>query len=110
MLWASWRIAALCFRERSAIWCAVGLVACLLTMPVAGTALYLMDPYLTPRSLSTPLALHAVAWAMQKRYLRSLICIAAIAAIHPLMSIFVIGWLGAFGVLSNRPAITACFQ
>jgi hypothetical protein len=101
MLWASWRIASLCFREKRAIWCAVGVVACLLTLPVAGTALYLMDQYLTPRSLSTPLALHAVAWAMQGRYWRCLICVAVIAVIHPLMAIFALGWLGIFVVVSN---------
>jgi hypothetical protein len=110
MLWASWRIASLCFREKRAVWCAVGLVACLLTMPVAGTALYLMDPYLTPRSLATPLALHAVAWALERRYLRSLACVAVIAAIHPLMSIFVFSWLGTFLVLSNWSAVRALLQ
>jgi hypothetical protein len=107
MLWASWRIASLCFLEKRAVWCAVGVVACLLTMPVAGTALYLMDQYLTPRSLSTPLALHAVAWALERRYLRSSICAAAIGAIHPLMAVFAIGWVFIFIAVSNWPGLTA---
>jgi hypothetical protein len=34
------------------------------TLPIAGTSLYLMDPYLTGRSLSTPLTLLAIAFAL----------------------------------------------
>ncbi len=106
MLWACWRIASLCFHEKRAVWGAVGLIGCLLTLPVAGTALYLMDPYLTPRSFSTPLALHAVAWALERRYLRSLVCMAVIAAIHPLMAIFAIAWLCTFIGLNLWPPRT----
>jgi len=103
LLWGVWRIASLCFQEKRAVWCAVGLITSLLTMPVAGTALYLMDPYLSPRSLSTPLALHVVAWALERRYLRALVCVAAISVIHPLMSVFAIGWLAAYILLSHWP-------
>src|SRR5438309_1872476 len=35
VLLACWRIARLCFRDRAAVWCGVGLVAALLTIPVA---------------------------------------------------------------------------
>jgi hypothetical protein len=105
VLWGSFRIAALCFREKQAIWCGVGIVACLLTLPVAGTALYVMDQYLTPRSLSTPLALHAVAWALERQRLRALLCAGAIGAIHPLMGVFAVSWLALFVLLSDGAAI-----
>ena len=46
---------------------AVALFACWLTLPIAGTSLMLMDPYLTARSLTTPLTLAALAWALAAR-------------------------------------------
>jgi len=44
------------------------LVAATLTVPVAGTALFLLDPYLNPRSLSAPAILFALANVLDRRY------------------------------------------
>lgn len=41
------------FHEPHAQWAAVCLITSLLTIPVAGTALYIMDQYLHPRALAT---------------------------------------------------------
>ena len=43
------------------------LLAVFWTLPIAGTSLLLMDPYVTARSLSTPLSLLAVAFALDDR-------------------------------------------
>jgi hypothetical protein len=43
----SWRLAGVCFQRDSARWGGVVLLAALLSVPVAGTALTIMDPYLT---------------------------------------------------------------
>ncbi len=48
------------FHERSAQWAGVCMVAALLTIPVAGTALYIVDEYLHPRAFSTFALLFAV--------------------------------------------------
>ncbi|MCL5005359.1 MAG: hypothetical protein M1404_02400 [Acidobacteria bacterium] len=48
------------FHERYAQWAGVCLVASLLTIPVAGTALYLVDEYLHPRALATFAVLFAL--------------------------------------------------
>ncbi len=53
-LFAAWLLAARCFATRNARAGAVALLACWLGLPVAGTSLILMDPYLTARSFSTP--------------------------------------------------------
>ena len=63
------------------------------TLPIAGTSLLLMDPYVTARSLSTPLSLLAVAFALDDRLnLRSLLnsafCLILAAAFHPLMAAY----------------------
>jgi hypothetical protein len=95
LLLACWRIAKLCFREEYAIWCGVALIASLLRMSAAGTQLYIMDEYLTPRSFSTPLALLAVADSVEGNYARVAVWLAVTSAVHPLMSVFA----GAFVVL-----------
>jgi len=45
----------------------VALLAAWWTLPVAGTSLLLFDPYVTARSLSTPLSLLAIAYALNVR-------------------------------------------
>jgi hypothetical protein len=60
----------------------------MLRMSAAGTSLYIMDEYLTPRSLSTPGTLFAVCDALEGRYLRAGMWIALISTVHPLMTVF----------------------
>ncbi len=50
-LLACWRLSVELFRESSARWAAVTMVAAVFTIPVAGTALYIEDQYLTSRSI-----------------------------------------------------------
>jgi hypothetical protein len=104
---ACFRIARMCFRETYAVWCGTGMIASLLTLPIAGTALYIMDPYLTARSLSTPAALFAVGCVLAGSYRSAALWILVVAAIHPLMSIFVVGWAAIFAVLRYRRRIAA---
>ena len=64
-LFAGWLLAARCFTSREAKVGAVALLAVWLTIPIAGTSLMLMDPYVTSRSISTPCALLALVGALQ---------------------------------------------
>lgn len=104
VLLACWQIAALCFNERAARWAGVCLVAALLTLPVAGTALYIMDQYLSPRSLALFASLFALASAMKTKYFRAILWITLAALVHPLMAVFglsliaVIVWLRYIGL------------
>jgi hypothetical protein len=70
---------------------AVALLACWLTLPIAGTSLYLMDPYLTARSFTTPLVLLALAWALDAGWLRCGLALSAAALLHPLMAGYGVG-------------------
>jgi hypothetical protein len=63
-LFAAWMLAARCWSERAARAGAVVLLACWLTLPVAGTALLIMDPYVTARSFSTPAMVLALVGAL----------------------------------------------
>lgn len=104
VLLACWRVAGLCFDDAASRWAGVCLVAALLTLPVAGTALYIMDEYFNPRSFALFTSLFAVASAMEKRYFRASLWIIVGALVHPLMSVFglsliaVIVWLRKFGL------------
>jgi hypothetical protein len=63
-LFAAWLLAARCWTALAARAGAVVLLACWLTLPVAGTALLLMDPYVTARSFSTPAMVLALVGAL----------------------------------------------
>lgn len=64
-LFAAWLLAARCFASREARGGAVTLLAVWIGLPIAGTSLMLMDPYVTARSLSTPCTLLAMAGVLQ---------------------------------------------
>jgi hypothetical protein len=104
---ALWRIARLCFDQRHAVWCGIALVGALLSIPVAGTALYIMDPYLTTRSLSTPFALFAVANTLEDRYVAAAVWILLTALIHPLMVVFAGAYIALLILLQWRISLTA---
>src|SRR5512137_2979378 len=82
------RVARLCFEENFAVWCGVALVGSLLSIPVAGTRLFIMDPYLTTRSFSTAGALLGIASLLEEKYLAAALWIVFTGAIHPLMAVF----------------------
>lgn len=89
----------------------VALLAALWTVPIAGTSLLLMDPYVTARSLSTPLSLWAIAfalddWTTNRRPLAA--CITAIvlaAAFHPLMAGYALGFILVLRALRSRHTV-----
>lgn len=80
---AVWRLASLCFQNAPARWSAVILSAAVLTVPVAGTALVIMDPYLTARSISTPTTMLAIASFLAKRKKQTFGWLVLTALIHP---------------------------
>jgi len=113
-LFAAWLLAARCYESRAARGGAVTLLAVWMTLPIAGTSLMLMDPYVTARSLSTPCALLALVGAMEflrprfgtedgeRRWHGLVICCAALTgacAMHPLMGAYALGPVIVMGVL-----------
>lgn len=94
------------------------LLAAWWTLPVAGTSLSLFDPYLTARSLSTPLCLLALALSMdamdghaaagtaaRSRWLPGILtmaCLLFAAVLHPLMTGYGVGLLLFFAAARTR--------
>lgn len=126
-LLACGRIAEKLFDKRSARWGALAAGACCFTLPVAGTALFVMDPYVTARSFSTPLSLFAVAACLDGSPKRALFWLVLAALIHPLMAAYAavfllmlelairasgrrqIAWMSCFA-LSGLPVSAAIFM
>jgi hypothetical protein len=103
ILWACGRLAGKCFREPHARWAAVALVAALLTIPVSGTGISLVDQYLHPRALATAAILWAVVATLDGRRATAAVLLALAASLHVIMA--------AFGVsccifLAGRRALT----
>jgi hypothetical protein len=89
LLLACWEMSGLFFPgRRGARWGGVCLVAALLTIPVAGTALYVMDQYLNPRNLAAFAGIFAVTKCLEGKYLRTLLWLVFAACVHPLMWAF----------------------
>jgi hypothetical protein len=99
-LFAAWMLASRCWTRRTARAGAVVLLACWLALPVAGTALMMMDPYATARSLATPVMVLALVGALdmtaagstQRRgFLLWAVSLALAATMHPLMAAYALG-------------------
>jgi hypothetical protein len=106
-LGAARRILALCNFDSRTQLAGVGLLAAWWTLPIAGTSLLLMDPYLTARSLSLPLSLYAIAFALHpnpRGRLAALLLLAVAAVFHPLMAAYAAAFLVALVIaLTRRP-------
>jgi hypothetical protein len=88
VLLGCWKIASACFESEMARWSGVLLVTALLTLPIAGTALFLVDTYLHPRALAAGAILLALASCLEKRWITTAIWLVAAGLMHPLMALF----------------------
>ncbi len=88
LLLGCWHLGRMAFRDPRAKWGSVALVAGLLTIPVAGTALYIMDQYVTTRALSTPAVIFIALNVLERKLWRAGAWTIFTALIHPLMAVF----------------------
>ena len=101
-LCACWRLSMRLFERADARWAAMTLLATTMTLPVAGSALSFMDPYLTARSFSTPLILFALAFVMERKALQSGICLLLATLLHPLMGVYAATYIAAIWLIRDR--------
>lgn len=87
-LLACWQLISRCFPDPSARWAGVALIAALLTLPIAGTALYILDQYLNPRNLAAFAAIFAIVRVIDKKLIQAAFFLIVTAGIHPLMAVF----------------------
>jgi hypothetical protein len=81
-----WCIARLLFEDARAQWAGVALTASMLTLPVAGTALYLADQHLHPRNIATGLVLLAVSRILAGPRWQAAVLLLVAFVLHPIMA------------------------
>ena len=102
LLVAAWKLGRLAFDSERAAWGSSVLLAALLTIPVAGTALYIMDQYVNTRSFSTPAALWTILFLAERKTLRAIALALITAIIHPLMALYTLAFAGVFLYLKRN--------
>jgi Domain of unknown function (DUF6798) len=90
ILLGCWVIICRLFQEPAARWAAVALMGAMLTLPVAGTGLYLVDQYLHPRNPATAFILFGIDRVLAGRRWQTIPFLILAFVLHPLM--------GAFGI------------
>jgi hypothetical protein len=116
LLLGCWELASIFFPDaRRARWGGVCLVAALLTIPVAGTALYIIDQYLNPRNLAAFAGIFMLARTLEKKYVAAGLWLIFAACMHPLMWVFPFSFCALLPVMdalekyTKKPAVAASF-
>lgn len=104
IIFACWRIASKLFPEETARWGGVATVAAMLSLPVAGTALYLADFNLHPRNVATALILLAVWRILAGKRWETILLLAAAFLFHPIMAAMGISFCFFLTVILWEPA------
>lgn len=102
LLWACHALARRCFSTPAGQWAGVALVGTLFTMPVAGTALYIFDQHLHPRSIATALILWAVVLVLDRRIVLAGVLLAAAVVLHPIMGVFGLSYCAILSIALLR--------
>jgi hypothetical protein len=106
LLLAGRQLLSACFENHRARWAGVALLAAVLSVPVAGTALVIMDPYVTSRTLSTPFALFAIAAYLSGWRGLSWLWLAGCFVIHFQMSLYAAVLLGLMHLYRRRVIVS----
>ncbi|HTB95911.1 MAG TPA: hypothetical protein VK716_02815 [Terracidiphilus sp.] len=110
ILFACFAILSQLFKETAARWAGIALVAAMFTLPVSGTALYLVDQYLHPRNPATALILGAIALILAGRRLLSVPLLLIAFVLHPLMAAFGISFCCVLTVCMLAPVQVRLFE
>lgn len=102
LLLACWGLSGRCFADETARWAGVSLIAALLTLPVAGTALYILDQYVNPRNLAAFAMIFAMVKILDKKWVQAGVFLFLAALIHPFMAAFAIFFCFLLVVFQRR--------
>ena len=108
LLIGCWQVAGYCYQSFRARFAGVLTVGCLLTLSVAGTALYISDEHLHPRLIATDAIVFAVSATQRGRWLQASLLLLVALLFHPIMAMFGISFCLLYGLVSSRalPAIS----
>ena len=95
-LFACRSLARRVFAASAAQWSAVAFAGACFTMPIAGTSLFLMDPYVTARSFATPLGLLTLAAVIDRKWTGAGLLFLLAALMHPLIAAYLLAFVLLF--------------
>ena len=101
-LLACWQLSCHLFARSEARWSATTLLAATMTLPVAGSSLFFMDPYLTARSFSTPVSLFALIFALERKPLYATLSLLLAVLLHPLMGAYAVAYVIVLWLLRDE--------
>lgn len=104
-LFACWSIVRQLFPEKRAQWAGVAMVAAMFTLPVAGTALFLVDQHLHARNVATALVLLAVSWVLAGKRFRVIPLLILAMLIHPIMATLGVSFCICLSLSFSEPAM-----
>jgi hypothetical protein len=96
------RLSQRIYRDTQLRWGATLFAGALFTLPVAATALWVMDPYVTARSFSTPISLFALTAYIDRNWKRTASWFMVAAMLHPLMAAYLAAFLVAYALVSSN--------
>jgi hypothetical protein len=102
-IFGCWDIARKLFPEVRTQWAAVAMAASMLTLPVAGTALYLADQHLHPRNVATALILLAVSRVLAMKSWQAIPLLLLSFVLHPIMAAMGISFCFFLTVVLTEP-------
>ena len=82
-----WAIARRLFAEERASWAGIAIVAAMLTLPVAGSALNMADQHTHPRNIATGLILAAVSRIIAEKRWQAVLLLTGAFLFHPIMAV-----------------------
>ena len=104
IVFACWKIARGLFPEARAQWAGVAMVTAMFTLPVAGTALYLVDQHLHPRNMATAIILLAVSRILTGKKWQAVPLLLLAFLLHPIMAALGISFCFFLTMAMQEPA------
>ncbi len=98
---ACWRVSCQLFLRNESRWGATACLAATMTVPVAGSALTFVDPYLTARSFSTPIILFALVFALERKSVRTVLSLLLAVLLHPLMGGYAVVYVAVLWLIRD---------
>ena len=86
IVWAALKIARHLFPDPKTHWAGVALLCAMFTLPVSGTALYILDQHLHPRTVATALILWAVTRILAGKAWQAIPLLLLAFIMHPIMA------------------------
>lgn len=99
---AAWTILYQLFEDTSARWGGIAMLAAMFTLPVAGTALFIVDQYLEPRAPATALILIGVSLILAGKRRLAVPVLGLAFFIHPLMGSLGISFCCILSITPSR--------